>query len=117
MSNYKDLQVWQKSIELVLDVYRLVKELPPEERYALGDQMRRSAVSIPSNIAEGHARESTKEFRHFLRIASGSLAELGTQLVICQQLNYCTFQMYNGLVVQIESLERMLVALCKRLET
>jgi four helix bundle protein len=61
--------------------------------------MRRSAVSIPSNIAEGHARESTKEFRHFLRIALGSLAELGTQLVICQQLNYCTLQMYNDLVV------------------
>jgi four helix bundle protein len=117
MSNYKELQVWQKSIELVLDVYKLVKELPSEERDALGDQMRRVAVSIPSNIAEGYARESTKEFRHFLRIASGSLAELNTQLVICQQLNYCTLQMYNDLVVQMESIDRMLVALRKRLET
>ena len=78
MSNYKDLQVWQRSIELVLDVYKLAQAFPLEERYALGDQMRRAAVSIPSNIAEGHARGSAKEFRHFLSIALGSLAELET---------------------------------------
>lgn len=115
MSNYKELQVWQKSIELVLDVYKLVKELPSEERYALGDQMRRSAVSIPSNIAEGHARESAKEFRHFLTIASGSLAELETQLIICHQLNYCSGEEYTALSCQIDSIERMLVSLRKRL--
>lgn len=114
MSNYKELQVWQKSIELVLDVYELIRELPAEERYALGDQMRRSAVSIPSNIAEGHARASKKEFAHFLSIASGSLAELETQLILCQRLNYCSSEVVDKLLGEFDTLERMLVTLRNR---
>ena len=88
MSDYKDLQVWQRSIDFVVDIYSLVKDLPAEEKFALGDQMRRAAVSIPSNIAEGMERSAVKEKLHFLSIALGSLAEIETQLIICGKLGF-----------------------------
>lgn len=84
----EDLIVWQKAMDLTVEIYRLVKFLPREETYALSDQMRRAAVSIPSNISEGYGRNSTKEFINFLFIARGSLSELKTQLQICNRLNY-----------------------------
>lgn len=86
--SYRDLDVWKKSIELVKDVYMLVKTLPKEETYALSDQMRRSAVSIPSNIAEGSGRNGTKEYLQFLYIALGSLCELETQIIISKEIGY-----------------------------
>ena len=82
MNSYQDLEVWKKSIDFVEQIYRLVKQLPKEETYALSDQMRRAAVSIPSNIAEGANRKTTKEYIQFLYIALGSAAELETQLII-----------------------------------
>mgnify|MGYP000721690530 FL=1 len=88
MSGHKDLNAWKKSMQLVLDVYSLTSEFPKEEIYGLTSQIRRSAVSIPSNIAEGAARNSQKEFSHFLYVALGSLAELETQLIIAQNLSY-----------------------------
>lgn len=88
MAGYRDLIVWQKSMELVEEIYRLVKFLPKEETYALSDQMRRAAVSIPSNVAEGHGRDSAKEFVRYILIAQGSRAELETQLEICVRLNF-----------------------------
>lgn len=88
MSSYKELSVWQKSIQLVIDIYKLTKTFPKDEIYGLVSQMQRAAVSIPSNIAEGNERNSKKEFIHFLHIARGSLAELETQLVIAEKLNY-----------------------------
>ena len=88
MASYRELIVWQKAMELVEEVYRLVKRLPREETYALSDQMRRAAVSIPSNIAEGHGRNSEREFLRFLSIAQGSRAELDTQIEICIRLKY-----------------------------
>ena len=88
IKSYRDLLVWQKSMDLVCEVYRLVKLLPKEEFYALSSQMRRSSVSIPSNIAEGQQRKTTKEFVNFLSIARGSNAELYTQLMICIRLDY-----------------------------
>ncbi len=88
MKNHKELTVWNKSIELVVEVYRLARLLPRKETYALSDQMRRAAASIPSNIAEGNARGSEKDFSRFLSIAQGSNAELETQLLICGQLGY-----------------------------
>ncbi len=114
MSNYKELQVWQRSVDFVVEIYSLVKTFPAEEKYALGDQMRRSAISVPSNIAEGHARASKKEFAHFLSIASGSLAELETQLILCQRLDYCSEKIVDVLLSEIDTLERMLVTLRKR---
>ena len=86
--DHKDLIVWQKSMDLLVEIYRLVKKLPREETYALSDQMRRAAVSIPSNIAEGRARSSEKDYIRFLFIARGSRAELETQLLACLRLNY-----------------------------
>ena len=90
VKSYKDLIVWQKAMDLVGEVYKLVKFLPREETYALSDQMRRAVVSIPSNIAEGQERNSSKEFAQFLSIARGSKAELETQLCICVRLGYLT---------------------------
>ena len=86
--DYKELIVWQKSMDLVSEVYKLVKKLPKEETYVLSDQMRRSAISIPSNIAEGNARQSTKEYIYFLSIARGSIAELETQLLLGERTGY-----------------------------
>ena len=86
-SDYKELQVWHKAIDLVVEIYKISKLLPKEEVYGISDQLRRSAVSIPSNIAEGQSRNSVKEFIQFLSIARGSLAELETQLLICIKVN------------------------------
>ncbi len=86
--NYKKLLVWQKSMDLLEHVYKLLQSLSKNERYALADQLRRSAVSVPSNIAEGSHRGSDKEFVHFLYIALGSLAEMETQLLIAERVGY-----------------------------
>ena len=85
---YENLVVWQKSMELVTCTYRLIDKMPNSEKYALVDQMRRSAISIPSNIAEGQGRGSDKDTTHFLYIARGSLYELQTQLELCTRLGY-----------------------------
>jgi four helix bundle protein len=84
--SYRDLLVWQKSIALAKLIYRLTEEFPPEEKYGLTSQMRRAAVSVPSNIAEGQARHTTGEFVLFLSHAEGSLAELDTQLILAAEL-------------------------------
>ena len=84
----EDYEVWNRAIDLTVEVYRLVKKLPDEERYALSDQMRRAVISIPSNIAEGQSKGSDKDFAKFLYIARGSESELRTQLYICTKLGY-----------------------------
>ena len=88
VESHKDLTVWQKSMDLVVLVYKLMEQLPKEERYSLCDQIRRSAVSIPSNIAEGKSRNSIKQYKQFVGIAKGSAAELETQLLICERIGY-----------------------------
>ncbi len=88
MENYKELIVWQRAMELVAASYEITRMLPKSEQYALADQMRRSAVSIPSNIAEGYGRNSTKDYARFLSISRGSRYELETQLLLCVQLGY-----------------------------
>ena len=90
VQKYEDLIVWQKAMDLVTEVYKLVKLLPGEELYALSSQMKKAAVSIPSNIAEGQERSTAKDFAKFLYIAKGSKAELETQLLICIRLEYLT---------------------------
>ncbi len=109
MTGYENLDVWKKSIELVTDVYRLVKLLPKEETYALSDQIRRSAVSVPSNIAEGSSRNSKKEFVQFLYISLGSLCELETQLLIAKNVGYISNT--ENLKKDIISIKKMLNAL------
>ena len=88
VKSYKDLIVWQKAMDLVELVYQATKRFPREELYGLTNQLRRASVSVPSNIAEGQARNSTAEFRNFLSIARGSLAEVETQLLIAERLHY-----------------------------
>ncbi len=103
MKTHRELHVWHKSMQLVVEIYKLVKLLPKEETYALSDQMRRSAISIPSNIAEGNARGSEKDFLRFLYISQGSCAELETQLLICQQLGYIpSAELENALRMNVE---------------
>ena len=84
--SHEDLDVWKMSMEIAADVYRLTAELPPDEKYGLSMQLRRAAVSVPANIAEGAARESSRDFARFVAIARGSLAELDTELLLCEQL-------------------------------
>ena len=86
--DFRDLIVWQKAMDAAAEIYKIIKKLPKEELYVLSDQMRRAAVSIPSNIAEGQARSSKKEFIRFLSIAQGSRSELETQLLLCVKVEY-----------------------------
>ena len=86
MHKIEDLKIWQKSIELSKLVYKLIEQLPSDERYGLSNQIKRSVISIPSNIAEGAGRNSNKEFKHFLSIANGSAYELQTQLILTSEL-------------------------------
>ena len=115
IKNYKDLKVWQKSIELVIDIYQLVKGFPKEEVNGLSSQMRRAAVSIPSNIAEGYYRYSDKELLKFLHIARGSGAELETQLIIAAQLGYASEQKLEKAMLLCEEVEKMLNAFIGRI--
>src|SRR3954451_22493418 len=94
---YRDLLVWQKGMQLVTSVYQAVKMFPRDEVYGLTSQLRRCAVSIPSNIAEGHSRSTRKEFLRFLEISLGSLFELQTQLEIAKNLSYLAGEAYAGL--------------------
>jgi four helix bundle protein len=89
MKDYKELDVWQRAVSMVGTIYRLVGSFPQEERFGLIDQIKRSAVSIPSNIAEGAGRHGTKEFAKYLAIACGSINELETQLIIAHRLGFC----------------------------
>ncbi|MBQ7218027.1 MAG: four helix bundle protein [Ruminococcus sp.] len=115
--SFRDLIVWQKSIDLVVEVYQLIKRLPKEEIYSLSNQMRRSSVSIPSNIAEGQQRKTTKEFVNFLSIAKGSNAELQTQLIICVRLGYLTDEQIKPTMTLSEEISKMLTKICETLQT
>jgi len=110
MNTHKDLNVWKESMDLVESIYLLTKSFPKEELYGLTSQMRRSAISIPSNIAEGAARKGDKEFIRFLYIALGSLSELETQILIAKRLSYLT---NKEILCQITQLGKMLINLIK----
>lgn len=113
MSDYKDLEVWQKAIAVVAETYRLTSLFPDSEKFGITNQMRRAAVSIPSNIAEGSARHHAKDFIHFLRIADGSAAELETQIIISVSLGFLNDS--TPLTHEITVFRRMLAALIKSL--
>lgn len=101
VQSYKDLIVWQKALDLVEMVYQATRTFPTEELYGLTNQLRRAVVAIPSNIAEGHARNSTKEFHRFLSISRGSLAEVETQLLTAQRLGYLSTDQL-GLILSLQ---------------
>ena len=118
VQNFKELMVWQKAIRLVVGIYTLVQDFPKNEMYVLSDQMRRAAISIPSNIAEGYERKSVNEDIHFLSIARGSKAELETQLHICGELGFGNKEKLNevhALCLEVgKMLNRMITTLSSR---
>lgn len=109
--SHRDLIVWQRAMSLVEAVYALSSQFPESERFGLTSQMRRAAVSIPSNIAEGRARSRKKDYLHFLHIALGSSAELETQLEIAFTLSFVSRQSYTDALGQLEETRRMLIAM------
>ena len=117
MAGYRDLKVWRLAMELAEDAYKICAEFPKHEVYGLTSQLQRAAVSIPSNIAEGQARNSNKEFNHFLGIARGSLAELETQIMLAQRLNYLTEEKLNPALDKAEEIGKMLKGLQKTIST
>ena len=116
-SSYQDLIVWQKAMDLTQEIYRLTRKLPKEELFSLSDQMRRAAVSIPSNIAEGQDRNTAKEFLNFLAIARGSRAELETQLQICVRVGYLADTDILEARQLLVEIGKMLSALISKLKT
>src|SRR5690606_14718818 len=114
---HKDLDVWKRSVELVTTVYQLTSEFPKEEIFGLTNQIRRASVSIPSNIAEGAARNSDKEFIRFLYISLGSNQELDTQILIAKNLNYLSIDNYSCIAKEVETIGKQLITLTKYLKS
>ena len=116
LKNYKDLNVWQKSYKLCLKIYRMTAKFPSEERYGLTSQIRRAAVSIPSNIAEGYGRKTTLDYIRMLYISYGSVCELETQILLAGDLGYIEKGELDAAKKDIAEIERMLKALIRALE-
>jgi len=117
IKSYKELLIWQKGIVLVKEVYKLTKKFPRTEKFGLINQIQRAAISIPSNIAEGQARQHSKEFRQFLFTALGSLAELDTQLNIALELNYINQDELTSIDEKVTEVRRMIRGLLSKLTT
>ncbi len=115
VKSYKELKVWRKGVEIVDRIYEITEDFPQKELYVLTSQMQRSAISIPSNIAEGFARGHTAEYRQFLRTALGSCAELDTQLIIAHKRNYTTKTEIINLQEDLDHESRMIMNLIKSL--
>jgi len=114
--SYRDLEVWQKGMLLAKEIYQATNNFPDVEKFGLVNQMRRAAVSIPSNIAEGHARSSTNEFIRFISIALGSVAELETQIILSVELEYLQENIRENFLGLLDTIGKMLRGLCKSLE-
>jgi four helix bundle protein len=113
MKAHHKLKVWQRSIDFVTEIYKLTEKFPKSELYGLTNQMRRAAVSIPSNLAEGAGRNSKREFKQFLSISQGSVAELETQLLIAEKLGYCSG--IDNLYSELDEISKMIIGLIKSL--
>lgn len=116
MKNFKNLKVWRKGIELVVDVYKTSSDFPKEELYGLTSQIRRSAISIPSNVAEGAGRGTDKDFNRFLDIALGSAFELETQIIIAHELEFLADNDFEELSVKLNEEQKMITGLQKSLK-
>ena len=117
IKSYRDLLVWQKSMDLATEIYKLVENLPSKEMYNLTSQMCRAAISVPSNIAEGQSRGSTKDFVRFLYISKGSISELETQIEICLRLNYLSIDQTQKSMSLCIEIGKMLNSLINQLTT
>jgi four helix bundle protein len=111
MNNFRELIVWQKAVDLVVNIYAITKEFPDSEKFNLVSQMQRSGTSVPSNIAEGAGRNSAAFFKQFLTVALGSAYELETQLIISRKLNYVEEEAYNKVVKDVVEVQRMIYKL------
>lgn len=119
-TNYEatqNLEAWKQSFQFVIDVYTLTKGFPDEEKFGAISQMRRAAVSVPANIAEGATRKSTKEFIRFLYIAEGSVSELDTLLCLSEALGFCAFEKVMPLYDSLERISKIILGLIKKLES
>lgn len=117
MRPHENLDVWKKAIEMVTEIYQLTKDFPAEEKFGLISQIRRAAVSIPANIAEGAARQSDKEFYNFLSIAQGSASELETELLIAKNLKYFSNEDYQRIYNEVNTIARMIVGLSQKVKS
>lgn len=117
MNRYKNLEIWKRSVAYASEIYKITASFPNEERFGLMSQMRRAAVSIPSNIAEGAARTSKKEFNHFLDIAYGSLHELETQILISFDLGYLEDELKESLCDEVTQIQKMTYTFSKKLKS
>ncbi len=115
IQSFRDLRIWSLGIELVKETYNLTARFPKKELFGLASQMQRAAVSIPSNIAEGHIRAHTKEFQQYLRIALGSCAELETQALIAKELKYITEQDFKIFIHNLDNESKQIRALAQKL--
>jgi len=113
--SFKDLEIWQRSIKLVENIYVTTQNFPKEEIYGLASQLRRAAVSIPSNIAEGFSRASNREYKQFLYVSRGSCAEVVTQIIISRNLNYIEGSKAEILLNETEEISKMTMSLIKKL--
>ena len=116
LKNFKDLNVWQKSYNICIELYKLTRSFPNEEKFGLTSQMRRAAISVPSNIAEGYGRKTIPDYVRCLYIAYGSICELETQTLLSGDLQYLNNEDQVVLLDKIKEVERMLMALIKSLE-
>ena len=108
MHNYLELKIWQRSRELVKSIYQLTESFPGSQKYGLTNQMQRAAISIPSNIAEGAGRNSSKDFMRFLDIANGSAFELETQLFLCSDLGYTKISQVENIISELKEIQKMI---------
>ena len=116
MHNFRKLDIWVKSMDLVTDIYRVTNAFPNQERFGLTSQMQRSAVSIPSNIAEGSAKSSNKDFARFLEMSIGSSYELETELTIASKLNYMELDVFVSLQNKIVEIQKMIIGFKNKLD-
>jgi four helix bundle protein len=117
MRTHENLEVWKKAVDLVVEIYKLTESFPKDERFGLPSQIRRASVSIPSNIAEGAARTSEKEFLYFLSNAQGSSSEVSTQLLIGNRLGYVSDEAYKSHRSKLDEIGRMISGLCNHLRS
>ena len=117
MHRYKDLSVWQKAMELVVEIYKITEKFPSDERFGLVSQMNRCAISIHSTIAEGAGRNTSKDFDHFLAISLGSSFELHTQLVLSNRLGYVAMEVVEKMELELAHIQNMVVKLKKSLNS
>ncbi len=115
MRPHQNLDVWKKSVDFTVEIYKVTETFPKEEKFGLTSQIRRASVSIAANIAEGAARKSLKEFLNFLSIAQGSTSEVETELLISFRLGYCSEEVFELLFSKLNEIGRMITGLCKHL--